>query len=337
MKWFFLFCFGGILRVMKRILSFIVIYVASILVCTLVFATLFMFSCNLSMFVTGTESSFFSLQFFLNGVLLSLPLSCVLIQVLLVFYLIRHPSQHILSLVFYLVFGAISWLVLVPTDLHLISRYESDLITTRLESSSAGVFRKEESGVFYYSRIDEDGSADGIFFDTTGFSGSEGEVIPFFDMPVKNESAFPYSDILIKNALQPSPLVTYPLAVYNALLTAGAYSASLGFISWLAFASLGLALLAVYGVQFLSSWKLANVISVFVVVLAIVAVNYLYYMNILPAPLKEVAAKLSEFTGAKDPLIILVNLIFAVLLTAFGIFMGIYRYGTSLSDSEIEE
>ena len=310
---------------MKRALYFAIIYLASMLVGTIAFATLFMFSCNLNMFVTGQSVSFFSLHFFMTGILLSIPLVCILIQILLILYIIRHPKCQLVSLIMYLVFGFVSWIFVIPMDLKLVSRYESDDVLARVETSSTGVFRKESNGVYYFTRIGDDGSADGLFFDTTGYLGQEDTVVPLFNVPVKNESAFPYSDILIKNSLQPNQLVTYPLSIYNALLTSAQYSASLGFWAWLAFASMGLALLSVYGTQFMSSWKLANVACVIISAVVVLLINYFYYMNILPDILKELAGRLSNFTGLKDPLIVLINLIITVLCIAVGIFMGIYR------------
>ena len=129
--------------------------------------------------------------------------------------------------------------------------------------------------------------------------------------------------------------MTYPLAIYNAILTSANYSVSLGIFAWLGFASLGLALLAMYSVQFASSWKLANVAILITVTLCIVLVNYLYYMNILPDILREISFKLTEFSGIKDSLIIAINLLISVLLFIFGIFMGIYRLrGNALLESE---
>ena len=292
---------------------------------TLVFATLFMFSCNLNMFVTGLPASFFSLNFFVTGIFISIPLVCITIQLLLILYVIRHPRCQLISLFIYILFGALSWLVIIPTDLKLISRYESDTIKTRVEATSPGIFRKEESGVYYYSKINPNGTAEGIFLDTTGFLGQEGAALPLFNEPVKNESSFPYSDILIKNSLQPPQLVTYPLSIYNALLTAAQYSVSQGFLAWLTFATLGLALLSVYGIQFVSSWKLANVAYVICSAMAVLLVNYLHYMNLMPSVLKEIAASLSRLTGIKDSLLIAINLAITALCAASGTFMGIYR------------
>ena len=320
---------------MKRVLSFAAIYIVSMILGTFCFATLFMFSCNLMMFVTGLPASFFSLHYFMTGIFLSVPLVCALIQILFILYTIRHPKNQFVSLVMYLLLGVVSWLVLIPMDLELINRYESDTVSARVEASSAGVFRKEASGIFYFSRIEDDGTADGVFIDTEGALNREGAVVPLFDFTVKNGSAFPYSDILVKDSLQPPELVMYPMQVYSALLTAAQYSASLGFFNWLAFASLGFALLSVYGLQFMSSWKLASVTCAVTAAAVIVFANYLYYMNILPSVFKEVAEKLSELIGVKDPLIVLANLIIAALLAVFGVFMGIYRLrGASVLENE---
>lgn len=321
---------------MKRALYFAIIYIASLLTGTILFATLFMFSCNLSMFVTGLPASFFSLTFFVTGLIITFPLVCVIVQVLLILYSIRHPGHYRISLILYIVLGFASWLLLVPADLKLAARYENNLSQTRVLATSTGVFRKDAGGVIYYSRIDEKGNADGLFIDTSDFQDSDSKVMPFFDVPVKNESAFPYSDILIKNSLRPPKLVTYPLELYSALLTAGEYSASLGFLAWLSFASIGLALLSVFSLQFASSWKLANVAFVITAVISIIIINYLYYMNIMPGVLREISQKLSWLTSAKDPFIILVNLVITLLFSVFGIFMGIYRLnGTYLL--EIDE
>lgn len=310
---------------MKRALTLGIVFFSSCIVGTLLFAVLFMFSCDLSMFVTGLSSPFFSLHFFLTGLLVAFPLVCVISQILLVLYLIRHHGSFLLPLVVYVVLGLFSWLVLLPADMHLISRYNSDDISSRVSATSAGVFRKEDNGIFYYSRISEDGLTDGLFIDTSGFLGQEGSVLTFFDVPFSNESAFPYSDILIKNSVQPPKIVTFPLAVYSALLTAGQYQQSQGFLNWLAFASMGLALLSVFSLQFTSSWKLASAACVVTGGIVISVINYLYYMNIMPGLFRELSQKLSMLLETKDPLIVVVNLLMFALLVGFGVVMGFYR------------
>ena len=54
----------------------------------------------------------------------------------------------------------------------------------------------------------------------------------------------------------------------------------------------------------------------------------------MPPMLKEIAEKLSDLTGHTDSLIVLANLVIAVLLALFGLFMGIYRLrGESVLES----
>ncbi|MCR4821671.1 MAG: hypothetical protein K5873_02225 [Treponema sp.] len=320
---------------MKRAIYFAVISLASCFIGTLIFATLFMFSCNLTMFVTGFPTPVFSLNFFLNGLLATFPLVCLLTQILLILYMVRHPKNQLLALLVYALFSLLFWLLLIPLDLKIMNRYEADALEPRVETLSEGIFRKEENGVFFYSRINREGHADGLFFDTTGFLGSDGGVMPFFDVPVTNESAFPYSDVLIKSSLEPPKLVTYPMAVYSSLLTSALYSVSQGFLAWLSFASMGLALIMLYGFQYLSSWKLANVSCVITGFISILFINYLYYMNIMPAPLKELSLKLSRLLPVKDPFILVINLSFAILICLAGVIMGIYRLrGTSILETE---
>ena len=310
---------------MKRALYFAVIYLSALILGTLIFATLFMFSNNLNMFVTGLPSSFFSLHHFMNGIFLSIPLACIVIQILLILYVIRHPRNQLVSMLMYIIFSMLSWLLIIPADLKLINLYESDLEHSRTESTSAGIFRKEGNGIYYFSRVNDDKSVDGLFLDTTGFLGQEGAAIPLFNAKVSNESAFPYSDIIIKNSLQPSQLVTYPLSVYHALLTVAIHNVSEGFFPWISFAAIGLALMSLYALQFASSWKLANVTCTVFCAMGILFLNYLYYMNIFPSILIELGSKLSSLTGAKDPMIHLVNIIIFLLMLGFGIFMAIYR------------
>ena len=312
---------------MKRALYFAIIYLASCFVGTLIFATIYMFSCNLTMFVTGLPAQFFSLKAFTAGILLSFPLVCIIIPVLLILYVIRHPGNGLISFVMYVFFVLLSWLLLIPLDLHLLCANELSESDTRITATSSGVFRNEENGVYFYSRIDENNLAEGLFIDTLGYTKSENSVIPFVNHEVKTESAFPYSDILIRDSLRPPELVTYPLSVYESLIISGEYSSAMGFLAWLSFASLGLALLSIYGLQFLSSWKLSNAIAVVVSAIAIVFINYLYYMNIMPGFLKDFSSRLSQYSGIKDPLICIINVILAVLFMIVGIFMKFYRLG----------
>lgn len=325
---------------MKKALSIICIYILVCVFCTAALATLFMFNADILSYVTDVPSKLFSLDAFLYGLAVSFPLTSSAALFAVVLLMIRNRGSQILSLIFYVALGAATWLFLIPFSLSSLSDFESQNASAnfRKAATSAGIFREYENGVFYNSRILENGNADGIFIDTTGFLGEEGKITSFYDSPVNNEAAYPYSDILIKNALEPPKYVTYPLAVYTSLLTAAENSYRNGWSSWLCFASFALALLATYGLQFLSSWRLCSALSVATGQILIVFVNYFYYMGYFPSGLKQLEPIISKVIPVSDgnSLILAVNFLIAALLVLFGIVMGIYRNTKAKSDGNGE-
>lgn len=309
---------------MKRALSLLIIYFSVVFVGTLLLGLFFMVCADLTVLVAGQKIIVFNLDFFIKGILIAFPLMAAFAPMFLIFFMVRHPSEYISSLITYVVLGAITWLLLIPGGLKIyenIEMYDNKIS----ESTTTGIFREEESGIFYYSRILENGNADGLYIDSPGFYGLEGSVIPFYDIPVSKDSAYPYSDSIIKKAITPPAMVSYPLSVYNAILTAAAHAISSGYLKWLCFSAFGLALLSVFSVQFSSSWKLANSLCIIFAILVICFSNFVYYMGMIPRLFFEFNGKLSSALHVEDALILLVNLIFTVILLFWGIGMGLYR------------
>lgn len=311
---------------MKKALTIILVYILICVLGTAALAVLFMFNADMLSYVTDLPSKLFSIGEFLYGVALSFPLICCVALFSVVLLMARNRENQILSFIVYLCLGALAWLFFIPFSLGFLSDLNSKNEGRDLQrqTTSAGIFRKDDSGVYYNSRILQDGNADGIFIDTSGFS-EDGEIVSYYDSPVNNDAAFPYSDILVKNALEPPKYVTYPLEVYTSLLTAAENSNSKGVFSWLFFASLGLALLATYGLHYFSSWRLCSVLSVAVGQILVVFLNYFYYMGFIPSGLKELESMISKVVPADNSLIFVTNFLVAVLFAVFGIVMGIYR------------
>lgn len=303
-----------------------------VLICvfgTAILATLFMFNADMMSYVTDVPSSLYSLDSFLCGLCISFPVVGAASLVSIILFMIRNRKGQLASLATYICLGLLTWLVFIPVSLGLFSKFEAKETSLRVTKTSAGLFREDASGVSYYSRILENGNADGIFIDVSGLLGEGGKLSSFYDLPVTNDSAYPYSDILIKNALQPPKYVTYPIALYSSLIIVAANTNYSGFFSWLLFASLGLALLSTYGVQFFSSWRLASAFSVIASQILIVFVNYFYYMGYFPSGLRQLNARLSDFVSFENPLILLINFLIAAVLLFYGLAMGIYRYKKS--------
>lgn len=320
---------------MKKALNIILIYIISCVIGTVLLAALFMLNMDLMSYVTDTKPSLFSLEYFLYGLSISFPFAASFAIISVIFFMVRSMKNQFPCLLAYILTGAFTWLLFIPFSLKSVSSFEAQNINPRVNETSSGIFREGEAGIFYYSRILEDNKADGIFIDTDGQLESKNGIEMFYDEAVNNEDAYPFSDVLIKNSMQPPKYVTYPLAVYTALLTAAENMNSQGFLEWLCFATLGLALLSVYGVQFFSGWKLFSVFSVIIISILIVFINYFYYMGFFPPSLMSIDSMLSVFPG-KNPLIVLINILITLVLAIYGTFMGIYRIHRFKSSSNGE-
>lgn len=312
---------------MKKILNIILIYVFTCVLGTAVLATLFMFNTAMLSHVADVPSALFSLDSFLCGLAISFPLAGAAALFAVVLSMVKKRKNQIFSLVLYLVLGVLTWIVLIPLSLSFFSDFQSKNAGQALskKTTSTGIFREDANGVFYNSRILDDGNTEGIYIDKTGYFGAEGNISSFFDSPVNNDAAYPYSDILVKDALEPPKYVTYPLSIYTSLLTAAENSYGKGTLGWIFFASFGLVLLATYGLQFLSSWRLCSALSVAIGQILIVFINYFYYMGYFPNGLKQVDSAISKIIPTENSLIVAINILITILLLFFGLAMGVYR------------
>lgn len=313
---------------MKKAFHIILIYLLVCVFGTVALAALFMFNQDLMSYVADVPSKLFSLDSFLLGICVSFPFAASLSLVAVIFHTIKNPKNQIAGLAAYIVLGALTWLVLIPVSVKNFSSFESSEpsgIQLQAGKTSSGLFRKDEGGVFYYSRILDDGNADGIFIDTSDYIGGKQKITSFYDSPVNNEPAYPFSDILIKDSLQPPKHVTYPLEIYTSLLTAAENSEKSGFLGWLFFASFALALLSAYGTQFFSGWRICSALYVLIISAFVVFVNYFYYMGFLPSFLAQFDALFKKTFSVDNAFIVFANLLISAVLILLGIFTGIYR------------
>ena len=81
----------------------------------------------------------------------------------------------------------------------------------------SGFFRPEAGGVFYFSRVEENGKSNGLFIDLSGITGEAGSVVRFFDSPVEELYDGKYSDTLIRDVVKLPLVLLVPLQVYSTL------------------------------------------------------------------------------------------------------------------------
>ena len=279
-----------------------------------------MMSMDLTVFVAGDVMSFFSLDFFVRGVLYSFPLVTLLALLMLILYQIRHPSHPLPLVIVYLVFGMLLWLLLFPlcakaSLFHTNKILESEPLTT-------GLFRQKDGMVYYFSDVGEDGATEGLSIDLYGREGSAGEVKALDDFFVNSlRVGSHYADPIIEQAVRFPKVLSVPLNAYLVLFNKGVSAYDAGFLKWLQFASFGLAMLSLAAVQFFSAWRLLNVFLVFLSSTALLSLNVLGYSGRLsPEALEPLLWKMQSW-GISDPVVFFLDILIFVGLTITGIVM----------------
>ncbi len=318
---------------MKTALSLVISYLAFCVFGIALCAFLYMVCEGLVTFVVGQHMSFFSLDFFKKGLVFSIPAVCVVAQLRLILRVLKINRAKkariaeidrnlVVGLLLHMLFCSLSWFVLFPAVADFAaSQMNSGIVA--INPVSTGYFRENDSGIiYYYTEVHSDGSADGLLFDTNKKEPTSVDVVQFKNLTTAGVSAYPYSDVLVRNAIHAPKGVSDSFDVYSTILRMGKKSWEKGLPSWLSFASLGLVIVSIYGFQFASSWRLINSIFTFLVAAFAAFMNYLYYVGKLPSFVMDLDYSLPMFDKAA---LLLMNFSMFVFFSAFGIVMCVYR------------
>lgn len=285
---------------------------------------------GLNFFVAGGGISVFSRDLFVRGAFLAGPGVCIVAQIFMVLLVLRRQTDsrkinHLFSLIVYIVLALATWCVLFPKVFEIEKDFFRQDSAERSVPVSSGYFRESSGGVYYYSKILPDGSADGILIDTQGKYGNAGGIIPFASQNPALVSSFPYSDVLVKDAVQTPAMISVPLRAYSVLREQMTLSFLGGKMVWFSFATLGLALLSLYGLQFSSSWKMVGCVLVVLGAILILVANYLFYAEKIPESILLWQRHLPQIYSLPNSLIVYANLAVFVVLFLFGAVFGILR------------
>lgn len=326
---------------MKASLKLILLFFAICLFGSLVAGALVVLGLDLRVLVAGSQHIPFSAAFFLRGLLTSLPIVSVCALLLVVFYMIAHPAKSFLPVVSYLLLGALTWGVIVPLSARLSGYYDRitfDWIgTAGGEDLTPHYFRVCNGNVYYYARVfrfseaSRDVYGEGLMVDLSGVRGKAGAIYSFKTSVVVRDSDGLFNDVIFKEAARMPPMVAVPAKMYMTLFSAAGKAVWSGVAAWIAFASLGLALLAAAWLVPLSRWRFLQVFFVAVAELAIILLNYIVYAHLLFAGLaascRELFVRIGMgaphvFSGMADviePLALFVNLACIVVLFVAGL------------------
>ncbi len=289
---------------------------------------------GLNFFVVGQTFDIFSFGLFMHGVYFSIPGVCVLVHLFSILRVIRlrnanRSGNFVPAFVAYLVLGLVTWCLIFPQTISLAYGIEDANKSIVANKISTGYFRENGGGVYYYSRVHDNGDADGLFIDSKGYTGLNGSVTPFINSNTKIVSADPFVDILVRNAINKPKVVSYPVKVYSTILDVAKKSWNGGKFAWLCFSTIGLALISIYGVQFGSSWNMVNVVFVLLTGVAIVFLNFILHTLELPAFVINNLDKLPfliQLEGSVlNPLAVYMNVLLSFFFGATGFVLAIFR------------
>ena len=215
--------------------------------------------------VAGETLAFLGFSTYFYIVILCLPFCLALACLGLVFYFIRHPKTPLLSTVLYFVLGASVWLLAIPVLAPIEVVQNSAFEKFEGKGLSKGFFRENENSVDYITKILPGDGAEALRI----VKGKQVDSQLFDESYLNEVKSLFCADPLFDKTIQLTPLLETLQKFYRFARGQVIYSVSKGYLSYLMFASFGLALLSVCFVKALSSWKLINVsivVSLFVLI-----------------------------------------------------------------------
>lgn len=296
---------------------------------------IFMIAMDLTVMVAGQSLEFFCSDFFVRGIFASFPLVQILVFCAMIVYLIRHKKFPAARIFTYFFLGICVWLFLVPLSFKIEKKLGLDSPALKNDKGlSSGFFRKEGGGIFYFSEIHSDNTADGLFIDVSGDSGEAGRVFTFSSAIIDEEFSGNFADSLIKQAAKLPAIIEFPLKVYSFFLAKGHICLEKGFGSWVMFCSLPLLMLACIIFNGISVWPLVNALTVFFVQIVISVFNFAVAEGIVFSAVSfswrekciEIAGEKSTFFAdmllCEEPFLFFLNFAFMLIFIVAGIILA---------------
>ena len=286
-------------------------------------ATVYMLYQSCTLIVSGTHSSLFSLPLFVAGLIKSFPVFVVLTSLFIPLYAVRHPKSNVVAVfAVYLSLSFLSWGVILPLN----ALYGSKLRETYFEKTyplpSAGYFRSDDKYITYYTKVDEEGKANGVQISKdTSLSVNKIESFSHKQIQRASSSNGDFADSIIKKSIE-MPLVARLFVQAAEMIEQRALEAAKGgILAWLSLSSIGAALFSVFQLRALSSHKLVNCVIISFSVFAIIALNYLYFTLPIFDKVRDYTFPLTNNLSAyiPEPTLAMINLFIFILFMAIGI------------------
>ncbi|MCR5606278.1 MAG: hypothetical protein K6F69_05645 [Treponema sp.] len=271
--------------------------------------TLYMLYHSCMLINAGIPLSFFSLSLFVTGAFHSFPIAASVTPLFLTLHKIRHPVKgNVAYLIVYVLLSILTWGVVLPLSAKYSYKFDNISILKKTEHiPSVGYFRPEKScdsfdiknsensnisdeaekecilnklnetkSLVYYSKIDSNKKATGIYIQPAENAGLTKKTSAFTDLQLY-ESSDLYVDSLIEESINLPGTIKYIIHSLTVIIKQSLKAFSEGIIAWLTFSLMGLALFSVIGISSVSHWRLVNVVITICASIFIYVVNIAFY------------------------------------------------------------
>lgn len=307
---------------MKNSLCLIIAYIIICLGGALACAALYMIYCDCTYLIAGTKIPLASQYFFLRGFFLASPVCAALAPYFMILYMIRHVEKFFLPLIIFVALSVVSFLLLIPSLLNLGSYYDTAFVPEKVsEQLTPGYFRSQDSSVFYYTSVHDDGTADGLQIATRGIESTLNAITVFERQPLQKFNSEPFADILIAQSMPTSPLLNVLFVKICEFVQQAFKILQTGYFNWICFCSMGLALITSAAFIRATYWRLLNVLLVCIGNCAIFVFNYLCHCTQSLASLGSFIHNLPFSSAVPYPVPFFGNVLIAIVFAVLGIIM----------------
>lgn len=330
---------------MRTVLQVLISYIILCLVGVVLTSGLFMVYIGCMGYVVGQPLNLFSWGALKAGLDNSLPLVVIFIPMFLTLSIIRHSKKNRLwGIITIIVLSAASWCVGMPAYMKYV-KSTTDVIQLDKKQLSPGYFRLSGNTIYYFTNVDDSGSAEGILIDTsnTGIEVKKFEIIKNQKVEIPGSGHF--SDILVKRTVEFPMLLRMCFGDLYFLSKGADRALNQSYVAWLFFCLFGLALTFVFALAGISRWRLINAFSVLTGTGIVIKVNALccgasYYQKYFPF-LERIELKLKGFghffSYMDSPLCFIANCAMILIFVIIGIFaFSISHSKKSLSEEVYE-
>lgn len=230
---------------------FIVFVILSIVMTLVVTLAVFLIMSSFSM-IAGERLVFLEFSSFFQILMQCLPFCLVLACLGLIFYFIRHPEKSIFPKLVYFLLGLGIWLFFIPFLISLQKPVKTIDAESNQRLLSTGFFRNTNNSIDFITKILPNSDAQGVRITNTNEMESF-----YFDESYLNKSL--QIDPLFEKTVQLTPILEVLKEFYIFAQKEVLLSLEQGYLAYLMFASFGFALLSIFFIKHLSSWKLINI------------------------------------------------------------------------------